>query len=248
MSYGLEIKNIDGRKIIDTEEVANNTFIVAKQFSAYSNMKFPPDAVGGISFNENAGDLILARPANKATGMYTLGSSSGGYVQIGKNFYGSGQQYFAGAQNETKGNQASVYGSNIDGINVGLLKIQKGNISAPSSNEYGLDVMNADNSIRYSATRSTSVDILQQGQLSLGQTVTYTPPSTLTWDKIYAVVNDTQVFYAFSGGGSGFSSFRYKFYPLASTPYITIQNTIELNGTTAAKGSTFGYILIYDPN
>ena len=133
-----------------------------------------------------------------------------------------------------------------------LLKTQSGNISAPASGEYGLDVYSTNGStILFSATRSTSVRVLAQGVLSANSEIDYTPPSSLTFTKIYAVV-DSSVIYAIPSGAfwpDWASLMFYSFHHGASTPFIRISNRIQSGGQYITNYSAqFPYMLVYDTN
>ena len=235
MSYGMQIFNVDGRRQLDTNEPFPNTQIKSVTTSAYSAMNYPPS--GYV-----AGDLILARPVNNP--VYT----SGGYVPIAlgtiSRFYGS---------------QTSASSSNFQntaGIVTALLKKQS-IIGAPASGEYGLDVYDSNGStLLFSATRSTGSRLLAVGTVAIGSTVTYTPPSSLDFNKIYGVTNGTIMSHIPAipfPVNSQQQTFRlgYHFFSAASTPYIVVEHKYIFGpggGTSATGTGTFTYMIVYDPN
>lgn len=241
MSYGLQVFNEDGRKQVDSEEVAPNTYITGKTASAYSAMEYPPSAYV-------AGDLILARTANTPT---TIGTGVNAYVPIsrgrdvaaGSSFYGSKRIQDAGFTYEW---------ANTAGINTALLRTQAGNIPGPSLGELGLDVYKADGTtILFSATRSTSVKVLAQGTLSQNQEFTYECPAGLSFNKIYVVVNSTySVVYPASFVFPSWSiQLVYNFYPNASPQKIVARNSVTADGSpVAGNGTEFSYLIVYDTN
>jgi hypothetical protein len=171
MAYGMQIFNADGRKQLDTNESYPNTQLKNVTTSAYSAMAYPPS--GYV-----AGDLILARPVNSP--VYT----SGGYVPIAmgtlSRFYGS--QTSTSSQNF----------QNTAGIVTALLKNQSVGIGSPASGEYGVDIYDTNGStLLFYATRMTGVRLLAAGTVAMGSSVTYTPPSSLDFNKIYGVTNGT---------------------------------------------------------
>lgn len=238
MAHGLQVWNADGRKMIDSTEVAPNTYLANLTTTSYSAMSYPPSGF-------TAGDLVMARPVNSPT---LLG---GTFVPIGiGRSVGSTQQFFGSQAIQTAGH---TEWANTSGIKTGLIKTQSGNISGPAAGEYGLDVYAADNStIMFSATRSTAVTILAQGSLTGGQSFTYTPPASLDYSKVYGVVNGTTVMnvpqsFLFP---SWVFNVMYRFYTTASTPYITAQNIVTRGGSNISgwAGGRFAYMMVYDPN
>lgn len=233
MSYGLIISNADGREQINSTEIAPNTFISNVTTSSYNSMTFPVA-------NTSAGDLTLARPANSPIGTATTIALSRKYIATNPtNFWGASSN-------------ASYFYQNTAGIVTALLKTQAGNISAPTSGEYGLDVYSTNGStILFSATRSTSVRVLAQGVLSGNSEIDYTPPSSLTFTKIYAVV-DSSVIFAFPAVylfPSWVSDMSYSFHHGASTPFIRMRNKIYSGNTLVTTYSAqFPYMLVYDTN
>lgn len=233
MAYGIQIFNSAGRKVIDSTELTPNLQFTNGAASAYSAMAYPPS--GYV-----VGDLIIARPVNNPV------YETGGYVPIAagtaSRFYGS--QTSANSQNF----------QNTAGIHTALLKKQSVGISGPAPGEYGFDVYSSDGStILFSATRATGATVLAVGTASLGQSITYTPPSSLTFNKIYAVVNGSShsKFPGVSGQFSQPSFFiecGYHFYPALSTPKIVVQHKLTYNGSNLTGPGTFTYMLIYDPN
>ena len=190
--------------------------------------------------NTATGDLTLARPANSPTGTLTPIALARTSVSANPtNFWGSSSN-------------ASYFYQNTAGIVTALLKTQSGNIAGPSSGEYGLDIYSTNGStILFSATRTTSVRVLAQGTLSPNSEINYTPPSNLTFTKIYAVV-DSAVIFAFPSGpfwADWSSTMYYTFYHGASTPYIKMSNRIQSGGqyVTGYTGE-FPYMLVYDTN
>jgi hypothetical protein len=243
VSYGLQVWNQDGRKQIDTDEIAPNTYLTAPATTAYSAMSYPPSGFA-------AGDLVCARPVTYNQVRVT--SVAGGSfvpISVGRTI-GNVQQFF-GSQAIQNGGHTEW--PNTAGIKTALIKTQSGNISAPASGEYGMDIYAPNGTtILFSATRSTSVTILAQGVLSGGQTYTYTPHSSLDYDKVYAVVNSTlslSIPQAFLFPSWSYAV-QYKFFTTASTPYIVVQNTVLQNDQIASGwlGGSFAYMLVYDPN
>ena len=234
MAYGMQIFNADGRKQLDTNESYPNTQLKNVTTSAYSAMAFPPS--GYV-----AGDLILARPVNSP--VYT----SGGYVPIAM-----------GTLNRFYGSQTSTSSQNFQntaGIVTALLKNQSVGIGSPSSGEYGLDIYDTNGStLLFSATRMTGVRLLAVGTVTIGSSVTYTPPSSLDFNKIYAVVNGSLMNYIPPIGfpvNSAAQTFKlgYHFFSSASTPYIVVEHKYLFgNGGSATGTGTFTYMLVYDPN
>ena len=235
MSYGLQVWNQDGRKQIDTDEIAPNTYLTAPVTTAYSAMSYPPS--GFV-----AGDLVCARPVTYNQGSFVP-------ISVGRTI-GNVQQFF-GSQAIQNAGFTFEY-SLPSGIVTALVKTQSG-ISAPASGEYGMDIYAPNGTtILFSATRSTSVTILAQGVLSGGQTYTYTPHASLDYDKVYAVVNSTlslSIPQAFLFPSWSYAV-QYRFFTTASTPYITVQNTVLQNNQIASGwlGGSFAYMLVYDPN
>ena len=234
MSYGMRVLNADGRTLIDTDEVAPNTYLANVATSAYSAMSYPPSGYA-------AGDLILGRPVNSP--VYT----SGGYVPIAM-----------GTLNRFYGSQTSASSTNFQnttGIVTALLKTQSGNISGPSSGELGMDIYAANGStILFSATRSTSVRLLTTGTVQLGSAVTYTPPSSLDFNKIYVVTNGSIISNIPAIGfpvNSAAQTFTlgYHFFSAASTPYIVVEHKYIFGGGASATGTgAFTYTIVYDSN
>ena len=238
MSYGMQILNADGRVQIDTDEIAPNTYISNKTTSAYSAMSYPPSGFA-------TGDLVLARPADNPV---LFGNQ---YVPICIGQPLSSGSYFYGAKQYQDDGYTYLW-PNTSGINTALLKTQAGNISAPSSGEYGLDVYsNNGSTILFSATRSTSVKVLAQGVLGNGQSYDYTPPSNLNFNKIYAVMNSSILYVqpAVSFFPSWVIQMNYNFYPTASSPYIKVINETRGNGTVVTGvAALFPYLIVYDTN
>lgn len=238
MAHGLQVWNSDGRKMIDSTELAPNTYLANLTTSAYSAMSYPPSGF-------TAGDLVLARPVSNPT---LLGGTR---VPIGIGRTISNTQQFFGSQ--AIQNAGHTEWPNTSGIKTGLIKTQSGNISGPAAGEYGLDVYAADNStIMFSATRSTAVTILAQGSLTGGQSFTYTPSASLDFNKVYGVVNGTTIFnvpQAFLFPSWEFNV-MYSFYTTASIPYIVVQNKVTSNNQNVSGwlGGMFAYMLVYDPN
>ena len=234
MAYGMQIFNADGRKQLDTNESYPNTQLKNVTTSAYSAMAYPPS--GYV-----AGDLILARPVNSP--VYT----SGGYVPIAmgtlSRFYGS--QTSTSSQNF----------QNTAGIVTALLKNQSVGIGSPQSGEYGLDIYDTNGStLLFSATRMTGVRLLAVGTVTIGSSVTYTPPSSLDFNKIYAVVNGSLMNYIPPIGfpvNSAAQTFTlgYHFFSAASTPYIVVEHKYIFGGGASATGTgAFTYTIVYDSN
>ena len=241
MSYGLQVFNADGRKQIDSDEVAPNTYITSITNSAYSAMEYPPSAFV-------AGDLILARPVDSPT---TVGTGVNAYVPIsrgrvvaaGESFYGSKIIQDAGYTYEW---------ANLSGIVTALVRTQAGNIPGPSPGEQGLDVYKTDGTtILFSATRSTSVKVLAQGVLNQNETFTYECPPELSFNRIYVVVNSTtSVVYPASFVFPAWTiQTLYNFYPNASPKKIVAQNAVLQDGQPVpGSGAEFSYMIVYDPN
>jgi len=232
MAYGMQIFNADGRKQLDTNESYPNTQLKNVTTSAYSAMAYPPS--GYV-----AGDLILARPVNSP--VYT----SGGYVPIAM-----------GTLNRFYGSQTSTSSSNFQntaGIVTALLKNQSVGVGSPSSGEYGLDVYDTNGStLLFSATRMTGVRLLAVGTVTIGSSVTYTPPASLDFNKIYAVVNGSLMNYIPPIGfpvNSAAQTFTlgYHFFSSASTPYVVVEHKYISGGGSATGTGTFTYQLVYDP-
>lgn len=233
MSYGLIISNADGREQINSTETAPNTFISNVTTSSYNSMTFPVS-------NTSAGDLTLARPANSPIGTSTP-------IALARTSLSSNPTHFWGSSSN-----ALYFYQNTAGIVTALLKTQAGNISAPSSGEHGMDVYSTNGStILFSATRSTSVRVLAQGVLAANSEIDYTPPSSLTFTKIYAVVDSTVLFafpavFVFPDWTSNMS---YSFHHGASTPFIRMNNRIQSQGQYITNYSAqFPYMLVYDTN
>jgi hypothetical protein len=236
MAYGMQIFNADGRKQLDTNESYPNTQLKNVTTSAYSAMAYPPS--GYV-----AGDLILARPVNSP--VYT----SGGYVPIAM-----------GTLNRFYGSQTSTSSQNFQntaGIVTALLKNQSVGIGAPSTGEYGLDIYDTNGStLLFSATRMTGVRLLAAGTVAMGSSVTYTPPSSLDFNKIYAVVNGSLMNYippvGFPVNSQSWTFTNgYHFFNAASTPYIVVEHKFiqgGSGGSSATGTGTFTYMLVYDPN
>jgi len=234
MAYGLQVLNQDGRVQIDSTEIAPNTFISNVTTTAYSAMTYPPS-------NFATGDLVLARAANSPL-------SGATYIGIGQPI--NNQEVFYGSKYAQDAGFSYLY-ANTAGIVTALLKTQAGNISAPGSGEMGLDVYSTNGStILFSATRSTSVRILAQGNLTSGQTFTYTPPSSLAFTKIYAVVNSTM--FAAIPQAFVFPSWSlalgYSFYAAASAPYILVTNKTFMGGSEVSSSAMLPYMIVYDTN
>jgi hypothetical protein len=237
MSYGVKVLNADGRTLLNSDELAPNTFITGKTASAYSSMVYPP-----VGFT--TGDLALAKPASSP--VYSS-STNGGSVPISASGSYSGSQRFWGSSSHP-----SYFFQNTAGISTALVRTQSGNISAPSSGEYGLDVYAPNGTtILFSATRSTSVKILATGVLSSNQDFTYTPPSSLDFSKIYAVCNSSMLYaipqvFVFP---SWVLSMSYTFFPNHSSPYIRVRNRTDMGGSTLTTNTAlFPYMIVYDPN
>ena len=233
MAYGLQVLNADGRVQIDSTEIAPNTYISNIATTAYSAMTYPPSGFA-------TGDLVLARAAN---------SPLSGITYIGISQPINGQELFMGSKFAQDAGYTYLY-KNTAGIVTALLKTQT-SISAPSSGEMGLDVYSTNGStILFSATRSTSVKVLAQGTLTHGQTFTYTPPSSLAYTKIYAVVNST-MFAAIPAAfvfPSWSISLGYEFFASASSPYITVTNKTFVSGQEVSSTGMLPYMLVYDTN
>ena len=233
MSYGMQIFNVDGREQLNTNESYPNTQLKSVTTSAYSAMSYPPS--GYV-----AGDLILARPVNSP--VYT----SGGYVPIAM-----------GTLNRFYGSQTSASSGNFQntaGIVTALLKKQS-IIGAPASGEYGLDVYDSNGStLLFSATRSTGSRLLAVGTVAIGSTVTYTPPSSLDFNKIYGVTNGSIMSYIPAipfpvNQAEQIFTLGYHFFSAASTPYIVVEHKYIFGGGASATGTgTFTYMIVYDPN
>jgi len=236
MGYGIQCLNADGRVQVDSSELTPNTYLKSISAQAYTAMTYPP--TGYVS-----GDLVIARPANNSP---LQGSTDGGAQFMSR-------ERSTGKFRGHSGTASYLY-NNTAGIVSGLVRSQYGNIAAPAAVEYGLDVYHESDqsNVIFSATRSTSVTVLAQGVLTQGSSTTYTPPTTLSWDKIYAVMNGTEFFY--SAGGSVIPSFAasqgYSFYPNATSPYIRMSAGTSLNGQSisAMVGGAFGWMIIHDPN
>lgn len=242
MSYGLQVWNQDGRKQIDTDEIAPNTYLTDPVDTAYAAMSYPPS--GFV-----AGDLVVARPVLSNP---TLISNSFVPISIGRlqsgnvnteSFFGSKEIQDAGKTFEW---------ANYSGIKTALIKTQSGNIAGPSAGEFGMDVYAPDGTTLFSATRSTSVTILETGVLRGGQTATYTPPAHLSYNRIYAVVTSTltlSIPRAFVFPAWDYAV-QYRFYTTATIPYIVMQNTVLQDRQIASGwlGGSFAYMLVYDPN
>lgn len=247
MSYGIQILNADGRVQVDDRGYAPNTYLKSISAQAYTAMSYPPA-------NYVTGDLVIARPASNspthptAPQTATTGSATGDYIPMARHrnngdFYGSD-------------NTPSTEYQNTAGIVTGLVRSQYGNIAAPAAIEYGLDIYsdNSTTDVIFSATRSTSVSVLAQGVLTQGSSITYTPPSTLSWDKIYAVMNGTEQFWNYGQAAVLLPSFGhfqgYEFYPNASTPYIKMIAETTLFGQQIGGmvGGEFSWMIIHDPN
>jgi|TARA_R110000744_G_scaffold160521_1_gene276803 hypothetical protein len=234
MAYGLQVLNADGRVQIDSTEIAPNTFISNVTTTAYSAMTYPPS-------NFATGDLVLARAAN---------SPLSGPTYIGISQPINNQELFMGSKFAQDAGYTYLY-KNTAGIVTALLKTQAGNIAGPSSGEMGMDVYSTNGStILFSATRSTSVKILAQGTLTHGQTFTYTPPSSLTFTKVYAVVNSTM----FASVPQAFVlpswaiNLGYTFYAAASAPYIVVTNQTFVGGSEVSSTGMVPYMIVYDTN
>lgn len=245
MSYGMQVLNSDGRTVFHTDEEYASTQISNITTSAYTAMTYPPS-------NYAAGDLILARPVANANGARETRTHSTfgtpGYVPIAigpaNKFYG------ADMSNSYTWNQ---YGfDNTTGIVHALVK-KHTSVGAPSSGEYGLDVLDSSGAILFS-NRASGLRILASGTLTLGTEATYTPPASLNFSKIYGVMNGTYVInhpgIAFTGLPSHFIQVAYHFYPDLSTPKILIRHKMfQAGNTTSQTGTgTFTYMLMYDPN
>jgi len=233
MSYGMKIYNADGRIQINTDEVAPNTFISNVTTSSYNSMTYPVA-------NTSAGDLTLARPANSPIGTATT-------IALARTNVSTNPTHFWGSSSN-----ASYFYQNTAGIVTALLKTQAGNISGPSAGEYGMDVYKTNGTtLLFSATRTTSVRVLAQGTLSANSDFTYTPPSYLDFNKIYAAV-DSSVIFAFpqvSVFPDWVSFMSYSFAHGASTPYIKISNRIQSQGQyVTGYSASFPYLLVYDTN
>jgi len=233
MSYGLQVWNADGRKQIDSDEIAPNTFLSSPVTTAYTAMSYPP---AGFS----AGDLVCARPQS------TSGSTA---ISIGRTISNVPQFFGSKAINDA----ISYEYVNTAGIVTALVKTQAGNIGSPATGEFGMDVYSTDGTtVLFSATRSRSVKVLAQGVLAGGQSFTYSLPSNLSFNKIYAVVNSTHsmaIAQSFLFPSWGFAV-QYLFYPAASTPYVTVRNTVSSGGQNISGwvGGMFAYMLVYDTN
>jgi hypothetical protein len=158
---------------------------------------------------------------------------------------------FYGSQTST----SSQNFQNTAGIVTALLKNQSVGIGSPSSGEYGLDIYDTNGStLLFSATRMTGVRLLAVGTVTIGSSVTYTPPSSLDFNKIYAVVNGSLMNYIPPIGfpvNSAAQTFKlgYHFFSSASTPYIVVEHKYLFgNGGSATGTGTFTYMLVYDPN
>jgi len=234
MAYGLQVLNEDGRVQLDSTEIAPNTFLSNVTTTAYNAMTYPPS-------NFATGDLVLARPANTPL-------SGATYIGIGQPI--NNQEVFYGSKYAQDAGFTYLY-ANTAGIVTALVKTQAGNISAPSSGEMGLDVYSTNGTtILFSATRSTSVRVLAQGTLTSGQTFNYTPPSSLAFNKIYAVVNSTM--FAAIPAVFVFPSWSlalgYTFYPNLSNPYIAVTNKTFMDGQEVSSTAMLPYIILYDTN
>tara|TARA_R110002153_G_scaffold249910_2_gene406468 strand:+ start:392 stop:1093 length:702 start_codon:yes stop_codon:yes gene_type:complete len=233
MSYGIKIYNADGRIQVNSDDLAPNTYIADWGFSAYSAMTYPVA-------NTSAGDLTLARPAN-----YPIGVSTP--IMLVGNINNGQPTHFWGSSSNP-----SYFYQNTAGINTALIKTQLGNISPPANGEYGLDVYAADNqTILFSATRSTSVRVLAQGVLPRSSEAIYTPPSGLDFNKIYAMVNSTSIiaFPASFLAPSWSAYMMYRFYHGVSVPYIKMENKIYSNSSEVTDyNAQFPYMLVYDTN
>jgi len=233
MSYGMQVFNSDGRKVFDTDEGYANTQIASVATSAYTSMTYPPAGY-------TVGDLILARPV--ISPVY----ETGGYIPIAEgNFYGGSDRFYGASNSHSSGFQ------NTTGIVQGLGK-KHTTLATASSGDYGLEVMDSSGAILFS-NRATGLKLLATGSISLGTEATYTPPASLNFNKIYAVVNGTKHNYAPGVPLFNIPSFQmtvgYWFYPALSTPKIVIQNKFLRNGTNWLFGpGVFTYMLMYDPN
>ena len=230
MAYGLQVYNADGRVQVDTTEIAPNAYITNIAAHASSGMQFPPA-------NTVAGDLIVARPANTPQSGTTIISKGQPYNYV---------DYFWGASQ-----YPSYFPPNTAGIITGVMRTQAG-IAAPASGEYGMDVYSTNGStVLFSATRSTSVRVLAQGVLGPNSSYTYTPPASLDFQRIYAVVNSSMVFaqpqvYLFP---SWAINLCYSFSPYAQTKTIEVVNKVYGSGYPVSNYSgQFPYMLIYDNN
>lgn len=245
-TYGLKIINANGVVIVDTDEVANNTFIDDRTTLANTNMGYP-----GIS-STIATDLILAAPSVSGTpkvmtqDVQTISryeqqtpSSTGG-VYFGSN------------------TMASHYSSNAapNGIRVARLRIAAGVVPAAGAQDWGLDVYNADNSIKWSATRSRQVDIIAHGSIA-GSAQTILPPylfSGLDFSRVYAVVNHTT--HKLTPGSAFtpdlFYASGYIFRKNGSNPYIVVRSYFAADGVVGSQSEYFGsptsfaYMIVYD--
>ena len=236
MSYGMKILNADGRTLINTDEVAPNTFISNRTATAYTSMVYPP--AGFV-----AGDLVLAKPASSP--IYSS-PTDGGSVPISASASYNGSRRFWGSSSHP-----SYFYQNTAGISTALVKTQAGNVAGPSAGEYGMDVLSSDGStFLFSATRTTSVKILATGVLSANQNFTYTPPSELDYSRIYGVCNSSMIYaipqvFVFPSWSVGMN---YIFYPNHSSPYIRVQNVTNMGGTNVNATALFPYMILYDPN
>jgi hypothetical protein len=230
VAYGLQVYNADGRVQVDTTEIAPNAYITNIAAHASSGMQFPPA-------NTVAGDLVVARPTNTPQSGTTIISK--GQPQGGVDYFWGASQY------------PSYFPPNTAGIITGVMRTQAG-IAAPASGEYGMDVYSTNGStVLFSATRSTSVRVLAQGVLGPNSSYTYTPPASLDFQRIYAVVNSSMVFaqpqvYLFP---SWAINLCYIFSPYAQTKTIEVVNKVYGSGYPVSNYSgQFPYMLIYDNN
>lgn len=241
MSYGIQIFNQDGRKQVDSDEIAPNTYLTNVTSSAYTAMAYPPP-------NYVNGDLVLARAADNPV---TVGTGTGAYVPIARGRVINSTQYFYGAKAIQDAGFTYEF-ANTAGIVTGLVRTQAGNLQTPSPGEYGLDVYSTDGStILFSATRSTSVKVLATGVLKQNETFTYNCPPELSFTKIYVVVNSTEmVIYPGSFFLPAWAITKYyRFYPNSSPPQVSATNVTLADGQPISDtGSDFTYMIVYDTN
>jgi hypothetical protein len=238
MAFGTQIFNSSGRIQVDSTDPVPNTYALNNASSSYNNMAYPPTGY-------QAGDLVLARPNSSSP---VVGTYNGGWVPMarGRTTYSGSERFYGSSYHP------SYLYQNTGGITT-ILSRKQTNLGAPVNGEMGFDVYDSGGTnVIFSATRGKFLNVLSTGTVTGGSFAIYTPPSSLTWSKIYAVMNHTTHFY--SPGASVIPSYGvfggYSFYPNHSSPYIRMSFSTNLGGTliTGLTGGAFSFMLVYDPN
>jgi|TARA_R110002153_G_C13293015_1_gene495020 hypothetical protein len=239
MAYGLQIFNANGRTMIDSTDTAPNTQLLSVTATAANAQSYPPSGF-------TTGDLVLARPTSTST----------------TQFVGRYNAWPAtNSANEVFANSANMYSYNTyysSGITTALVRTQATVTATPSSGEYGMDIYAANGSVIFSATRSAGVKILSAGTIPASSILTYTIPSGLSYNRIFAVCNSTYLrvipsfSYPFAGSSPRYEMRQmYEFIPGSSQ--IKMHNTYRIGYSYLGAGqanynATFPYMIVYNPN